>query len=91
MRYTRGEAILRVIAMRYAPQLIVSQNECFLRHATTYCVTMDNSLTPKISPLLSLSLVERSARHRAVDVATAGEALKAVGSVLLATEFNISQ
>jgi hypothetical protein len=27
MRYARGEAILRVIAMRYAPQLIVSQNE----------------------------------------------------------------
>ena len=26
MRYARGEAILRVIAMRYAPQLIVSQN-----------------------------------------------------------------
>jgi hypothetical protein len=27
MRYARGEAILRVIAMRYAPQLIVSQND----------------------------------------------------------------
>ena len=27
MRYARGEAILRVIAMRYAPQLIVSQNK----------------------------------------------------------------
>jgi hypothetical protein len=27
MRSARGEAILRVIAMRYAPQLIVSQNE----------------------------------------------------------------
>ena len=25
MRYARGEAILRVIAMRYAPQLLVSQ------------------------------------------------------------------
>lgn len=31
MRYARGEAILRVIAMRYAPQLIVSQNGRFLR------------------------------------------------------------
>ncbi len=30
MRYARGEAILRVIAMRYAPQLIVSQNEPIL-------------------------------------------------------------
>jgi hypothetical protein len=30
MRYARGEAILRVIAMRYAPQLIVSQNELIL-------------------------------------------------------------
>jgi hypothetical protein len=30
MRYARGEAILRVIAMRYAPQLIVSQNKPLL-------------------------------------------------------------
>ena len=33
MRYARGEAILRVIAMRYAPQLIVSQNEAILRRS----------------------------------------------------------
>jgi hypothetical protein len=30
MRYARGEAILRVIVMRYAPQLIVSENEPIL-------------------------------------------------------------
>jgi hypothetical protein len=30
MRYARGEAILRVIAMRYAPQLIVSENDPIL-------------------------------------------------------------
>jgi uncharacterized protein (DUF433 family) len=39
MRYARGEAILRVIAMRYAPQLIVSQNERLLRH-TSYPFTL---------------------------------------------------
>jgi hypothetical protein len=33
MRYARGEAILRVIAMRYAPQLIVSQNELYSRQS----------------------------------------------------------
>jgi hypothetical protein len=34
MRSARGEAILRVIAMRYAPQLIVLQNEGETRHYT---------------------------------------------------------
>jgi hypothetical protein len=41
MRYARGEAILRVIAMRYAPQLIVSQNEPILlanSHSPHFCI-----------------------------------------------------